>query len=120
MSSRPLVASRSSTSSFSSGGRSVDYEFVSIEEECPSTEDSCDEKISPPCFSLLQQFYDELMIPTFPFEEERDDINDWFECFRLQMKQRHQLHEQKLQDDIKQVLTDGFKEEGIAAAVQNL
>jgi hypothetical protein len=116
MSSRPLV----STSSFSSGGRSVDYEFVSIEEECPSTEDNCDEKTSPPCFSLLQQFYDELMIPTFPLEEERDDINDWFECFRLQMKQRHQLHEQKLQDDIKQVLTDGFKEEGIAAAVQNL
>lgn len=119
-SSRPLVPSRSSTSSFSSCGRSVEFEFVSIEEECPSTDDNCDEKTSPPCFSLLQQFYDELMVPTFPLEEERDDINDWFECFRLQMKQRHQLHEQKLQDDIKQVLTDGFKEEGIAAVVQNL
>lgn len=110
----PPLTSRSS-SSFSR--RSVDYDFVSIEEECDASNDG---KEKPPCFSLLEQFYDELMIPTFPLEEERDDIDDWFECFRLQMKQRHQLHEQKLQDDIKQALTEGFKEEGIAEAVQKL
>lgn len=107
--------SRSSSSSFSR--QSVDYEFVSIEEECPPSDDGTEK---PPCFSLLQQFYDELMIPTFPLEDERDDIDDWFECFRLQMKQRHKLHEQKLQEGIKQVLTEEFKEEGIATAVQNL
>ncbi len=106
---------RSSSSSLSR--QSVDYEFVSIEEECPPSDDG---KEKPPCFSLLQQFYDELMIPTFPLEDERDDIDDWFECFRLQMKQRHQLHELKLQEDITQVLTEEFKEEGIAAAVQKL
>lgn len=28
---------------------------------------------------LLTQFYDELMIPNFPLEEERDDLEDWLE-----------------------------------------
>ena len=114
-SSRASLLSARSSSSFSK--RSVEYDFVSIEEEC-STSDDGEEK--PPCFSLLQQFYDELMIPTFPIEEERDDIDDWFECFRLQMKQRHQLHEQKQQEDIKQALTEVIQEEGIAEAVQKL
>ena len=109
-----LLSARSSSSL---NNRSVDYDFVSIEEECPP---SVDGENKPPCFSLLQQFYDELMIPTFPLEEERDDIQDWFECFRLQMKQRHQLQEQKQQEDIKQALTEVIQEEGIAEAVHKL
>jgi hypothetical protein len=28
-------------------------------------------------FDLLNQFYQELMIPNFPFESERDDLDDW-------------------------------------------
>jgi hypothetical protein len=29
---------------------------------------------------LLTRFYDELMIPNFPLEEERDDLDDWLLC----------------------------------------
>lgn len=29
---------------------------------------------------LLRRFYDELMIPNFPLEEERDDLDDWLIC----------------------------------------
>jgi hypothetical protein len=29
---------------------------------------------------LLKKFYDELMIPNFPLEDERDDIEDWIHC----------------------------------------
>eukprot|EP00536_Pseudo-nitzschia_multiseries_P002044 jgi/Psemu1/4751/gm1.4751_g len=29
---------------------------------------------------LLTRFYNELMIPNFPLEEERDDLNDWVYC----------------------------------------
>lgn len=114
-SSRASLYTARSSSSFSK--HSVDYDFVSIEEACPSSNDG-EEK--PPCFSLLQQFYDELMIPTFPLEEERDDIDDWFKCFRLQMKQRHQLQEQKKQEEIKQALTEVIQEEGIAEEVHKL
>ena len=115
-STRPSLLTTRSSSSL---GGQVNYDFVSIEEACPSSS-SDDIGDEPPCFSLLQQFYDELMIPTFPLEEERDDIEDWFECFRLQMKQRHQLHEQKLQEDVKQALTEVIPEEGIAEEVQKL
>ena len=110
-----LLSARSSTTA--TNKRSVDYEIVSIEEECPTSDDG-EEK--PPCFCLLQQFYDELMIPNFPIEEQRDDIDDWLECFRLQMKQQHQLHKQKQQEDVKQALTEVIQEEGIAEAVQKL
>ena len=30
--------------------------------------------------SLLRKFYNELMIPNFPIEEERDDVEDWIYC----------------------------------------
>ena len=85
------------------------YHFVSIDEECEkwaltSQNDACND--SPPCFAILNQFYDELMIPTFPLEEERDDLNDWLECFRFQMKQRrwkeqshNDMHAQELSDE---------------------
>jgi hypothetical protein len=128
MSSGPSSTSSRSSSRFGSG-RFLDYKFVSIDEECPPTlsdgvssygvSSDSDGTETPPCFSLLQQFYDELMTPTFPLEKERDDVDDWFTCFRMQMKQRGQLRELQLQKDIKRVLTEGFKEEGIAAVVQS-
>jgi hypothetical protein len=59
------------------------YSFVSIDDKCDGSHAD-----SPPCFTLLSQFYDELMISTFPLEDERDDLEDWLECFRFQMKQR--------------------------------
>ena len=102
--------------SSSLNNRNVDFDLVSIEEECPP---SVDGEKKPPCLSFLQQFYDELMIPTF-LEEERDDIEDWFECFRLQMKKRYQLQEQRQQEDIKQALTEVIQEEGIAEALHKL
>ncbi|KAL7499957.1 hypothetical protein ACHAWT_010898 [Skeletonema menzelii] len=100
--------------------RSVDYDFVSIDEECPPISSADNGEKKPPCFTLLQQFYDELMIPTFPLEEERDDIEDWFECFRLQMKQRRQFQEQKQKEHIKQALKEVIQEDGIVEAVQKL
>ncbi|KAL7526731.1 hypothetical protein ACHAXR_001623, partial [Thalassiosira sp. AJA248-18] len=120
-----------STASISSSSRSarqpIHYRFISIDEECPpsSTPSSSSSEPSPTttppqCFSLLQQFYDELMVPTFPLEEERDDIEDWFECFRMQMKLRQRQIKQQHQNNIKEVLTEGLKEEGIASVVQRL
>jgi GNAT superfamily N-acetyltransferase len=63
------------------------YHFVSIDDECEKWAPFSHDNNSPPCFTILRQFYDELMIPTFPLEEERDDLDDWFECFRFQIKQ---------------------------------
>jgi hypothetical protein len=33
---------------------------------------------------LLTRFYEKLMIPNFPLEDERDDLNDWLYCFHIQ------------------------------------
>ena len=91
------------------------YNFVSIDEECEkwALTSQNDEINSPPCFAMLTQFYDELMIPTFPLEEERDDLDDWLECFKFQMKQRlwkeqnhDDVHIQELSDD-EQLLLQG-------------
>eukprot|EP00984_Skeletonema_dohrnii_P005449 scaffold1913_cov151-Skeletonema_dohrnii-CCMP3373.AAC.6 len=112
-----LLSARSSTTATNKRSVDYNYEIVSIEEECQTSDDG---EENPPCFSLLQQFYDELMIPNFPIEEQRDDIDDWLECFRLQMKQRHQLHKQKQQEDAKQALTEVIQEEGIVEEVQKL
>ena len=60
----------------------LSFQFVSIDDECRSNAES------PPCFTLLSQFYNEHMIPTFPLEDERDDLDYWLECFRFQTKQR--------------------------------
>ena len=51
----------------------------------------------PTCFALLDQFYTSLMIPTFPLDEERDDIHDWMTNFRKQMVQRQQRQQQQQQ-----------------------
>jgi GNAT superfamily N-acetyltransferase len=65
------------------------YQFLSIDEECEKWATSCQDDTdgAPPCFAILSQFYDELMISTFPLEEERDDLEDWFQCFHFQIKQ---------------------------------
>ena len=103
----------------------VRYQFISIYEECCIASSSVDDDISlwspspqhPSCFNLLQQFYDELMIPTFA-SSQRDDINDWYECFRMQLKlHRRRLYEQR-QKDIKDALTSGLQEEGVASKIQ--
>ena len=60
------------------------------------------------------------MIPTFPLEEERDDIEDWFLCFRDQMKSRQYYLQQQHRHEIKAALTDGLGEVGIASAVQQM
>jgi len=107
----------------------VCYRFISVDEECCNiiASSSVDDDISlsspspqhPPCFNLLQQFYDELMIPTFT-SSQRDDINDWYECFRVQIKlHRHRIYIQK-QKDIKDALTNGLQEEGVASKIQQL
>lgn len=69
---------------------SVRYQIVSIDHECntepmPSVHH---DPLSHPCFTLLRQFYDELMVSAFPLEDERDDLEDWFQCFRMQMNLR--------------------------------
>jgi len=57
------------------------------------------------------------MIPTFA-SPQRDDINDWYECFRVQIKlHRHRIYIQK-QKDIKDALTNGLQEEGVASKIQ--
>ena len=103
----------------------LSYRFVSIEEECCNIASSVDISLSsaspqhPSCFNLLQQFYDELMIPTFA-SSQRDDINDWYECFRMQIKlHRHRLYIQR-QKDIKDELINinGLQEEGVASKIQ--
>jgi len=59
------------------------------------------------------------MIPTFA-SPQRDDINDWYECFRVQIKlHRHRIYIQK-QKDIKDALTNGLQEEGVASKIQQL
>ena len=53
----------------------------------------------PTCFALLDQFYTGLMIPTFPLDEERDDVHDWMTNFRKQMvemRHRRQKQQQRL------------------------
>ena len=108
-------------------GMPVSYRFISVEEECCNiniiASSSVDDDISlsspqhPSCFNLLQQFYDELMIPTFA-SSQRDDINDWYECFRMQIKlHRRRLYIQK-QQDIKDELVHGLQEEGVASKIQ--
>ena len=100
----------------------IHYGFISIDEECcasSSTSQHPQEDEDPPSFTLLQQFYNELMIPTFPIEDERDDIQDWYTCFKAQMKVHQHRINVKRQTDIKNVLTDGLKEEGIATKVQH-
>jgi len=103
----------------------VSYRFISVDEECCNIIASSVDDISlspspqhPSCFNLLQQFYDELMIPTFA-SSQRDDINDWYECFRVQIKlHRHRIYIQK-QRDIKDALTNGLQEE-VASKIQQL
>lgn len=92
----------------SSREQPLKYHFLSIDEECEKHADTDD---APACFSVLSRFYDELMIPTFPLEEERDDLDDWFECFRFQMKQirwkkegQSDIQTQELSDDEKLLL----------------
>ena len=103
----------------------VSYQFISIYEECCNVASSVDDDISlsspspqhPSCFNLLQQFYDELMIPTFA-SSQRDDINDWYECFRIQIKLHgHRIYKRR-QQDIKDALTNGLQEEGVASKIQ--
>lgn len=63
------------------------YCFISIEEEINNNINSTP-STDRHCFSLLRRFYDELMTPAFPLEEERDDISDWLWCFSTQMHSR--------------------------------
>ena len=42
---------------------------------------------------LLTKFYNELMIPNFPLDDERDDLDDWLYCFQLQQQQQQQQHQ---------------------------
>jgi hypothetical protein len=60
------------------------YCFISIEEEINNNINSTP-STDKHCFSLLKRFYDEIMTPAFPLEEERDDISDWLWCFSTQM-----------------------------------
>ena len=103
------------------GRKPIHYGFISIDEECCVSSTSAQQKQDddPPSFTLLQQFYNELMIPTFPIEDERDDIQDWYMCFKAQMKVHQHRINVKRQNDIKNVLTVGLKEEGIASKVQH-
>ena len=106
-------------------GMQVSYRFISIDEECCNiASSSVDDDISlspspqhPSCFNLLQQFYDDLMIPTFA-SSQRDDINDWYECFRMQIKLHGQRIYKRRQQDIKDALTNGLQEEGVASKIQ--
>ncbi|KAL3823096.1 hypothetical protein ACHAXA_011148 [Cyclostephanos tholiformis] len=66
---------------------SIPHRFISMEEEINNNVSSTP-PTEPRCFSLLKEFYDELMISTFPLEEEREELNDWMNCFRLQMHAR--------------------------------
>jgi hypothetical protein len=61
-----------------------------------SQEQNIDPQI-PTCFALLDQFYASLMIPTFPLDEERDDIHDWMTNFRKQMVEQQQQQQQQQQ-----------------------
>jgi hypothetical protein len=84
----------------------INYRFISIDEECEKDviPSSCTfprsyswvrrdsgtwlRSTDPRCFSLLDEFYVDLMIPAFPLEGERDDIHDWLTYFREQMIER--------------------------------
>jgi GNAT superfamily N-acetyltransferase len=94
-------------------GLPIRYQFLSIDQECEKWAQSSqyDADDAPPCFDVLSQFYDELMVTTFPLEEERDDIEDWFQCFHFQMKQirwkqqgRENIQVQELSDEEKLLL----------------
>lgn len=118
----------------------IHYRFISIDEECINDASPAEETTTttgdnnnndtiivddPQCFSLLSQFYQELMIPTFPLEEERDDINDWYDCFRSQIKLRKHLLHVKEQEEIRGVLMHGLGkigcgEVGVAKMVQRM
>ncbi|KAL7522207.1 hypothetical protein ACHAWX_006915 [Stephanocyclus meneghinianus] len=78
------------------GDQPFRYRFVSIDDECDWQTQASPDSDSPPRFTLLSQFYEELMIPTFPLEDERDDLDDWFECFRFQMKQKQRKSQGEL------------------------
>lgn len=91
--------------------QTLSYHFLSIDKECEEWALLDNTNDTPSCFMVLSQFYDELMVPTFPLEEERDDLTDWFECFEFQMKQirwKHQgqsdVETQELSDDEKLLL----------------
>lgn len=85
----------------------IAYKFVSIDEECNKHEKDTPSSLlrgspssdlkrngdDPESFRLLSQFYDELMMTAFPLEEERDDLDDWFLCFRDQVEERAQQSE---------------------------
>ena len=92
----------------------INYCFISIDEECekeviPSPPSTAPRSHSwfmrdsgtwlrttdPKCFCLLDQFYVDLMIPTFPIDEERDDICDWIKYLRKQMIERQQQRASK-------------------------
>ena len=103
----------------------INYRFISIEEECERESGTASSMAAPPpsaaavpmsrhtwlrresgteyrstdptCFALLDQFYTSLMIPTFPLDEERDDIHDWMTNFRKQIVQRRQQQKQRQQ-----------------------
>jgi hypothetical protein len=84
-----VVTSQDNTSSASDQQRiaasvTTSYCFISIEEEINNNINSTP-STDKHCFSLLKRFYDELMTPAFPLEEERDDISDWLWCFSTQM-----------------------------------
>ncbi|KAL7544330.1 hypothetical protein ACHAWF_007717, partial [Thalassiosira exigua] len=71
----------------------IHYDFVSIDESCPPVvpSDATSERWEeaegePECLSLLRRFYDDLMIPAFPLEDERDDLGDWLDCFASQRR----------------------------------
>ena len=58
------------------------------------------------------------MIPTFPLEEERDDIDDWLECFNMQMKFRKGKIEVENERGTRDALVDKLGEDGVAKTVQ--
>lgn len=84
------------------------YQFLSIDEECEkwasSRQDDTDG--APPCFTILSQFYDKLMISTFPLEEERDDLEDWFQCFHFQTKQVRRRQQGRENNEMQELIDE--------------
>lgn len=75
----------------------LQYQILSIDGECEKwalTSYLGTDADASSCFRVLRQFYDELMVPTFPLEGELDDFDDWCECFRFQMRQMWRKEQQ--------------------------
>jgi len=57
------------------------------------------------------------MLPAFPLEDERDDLEDWFACFRDQMELRQRQFRLRRQEEVKDVLADDSEEGCVATRV---